>query len=119
MCTRRSSSAPVTRLLWDKMLQDRLVWAIKDDSIRKKLLQEKNLTLSQRALAIAKGSEAADRNLREMKAPKRELDSSSKGATMKTEPVHKVSRKKPSTKHAGLVCHCCGTPGHLATVCRF
>ena len=50
---------------------DRLVWGIKDNSIQKTLLQEKDLTF-QRALAIAQGSltEATDRNLREMKAPK-------------------------------------------------
>ena len=48
----------------DKMLQDWLLWGIKDDSIQKKLLQ------TQRALAIAQRSEAADQNLREMKAPK-------------------------------------------------
>ena len=71
------------------MLRDRLVWGIRDDIIQKKLLQEKELTF-QRALAIAQGSEAADRNLREMKAPKQELDSNSKGITVKSEPVHKV-----------------------------
>ena len=100
------------------MLRDRLVWGIKDDSIQKKLLQEKNLTF-QRALAIAQGSEAADRNLREMKVPKQELDSNSKGVTIKSEPVHKLYGKKPSTRDMGVTCHCCGTPGHLATVCRF
>ena len=102
----------------DKMLRDRLVWGIKDDSIQKKLLQEKDLTF-QRALAIAQGSEAADRNLREMKAPKQELDSNSKGVTVKSEPVHKVSRRNSNTKDLGVTCHRCGTTGHLATVCRF
>ena len=100
------------------MLLDRLVWGIRDDSIQKKLLQEKELTF-QRALAIAQGSEAADRNLREMKAPKQELDYNSRGITVKPEPVHKVFGKKPSTKDMGVTCHRCGTPGHLATVCRF
>ena len=100
------------------MLRDRLVWGIRDDSIQKKLLQEKELTF-QRALAIAQGSEPADRNLREMKAPKQELDSNSRRITVKPVPVHKVCRKKPSIKDMGVTCHHCGTPGHLATMRRF
>ena len=102
----------------DKMFRDQLVWGIRDDSIQKKLLQEKELTF-QRALPIAQGSEAADRNLREMKAPKQKMDSNSRGITVKPEPVHKVCGKKPSTKDMGVTCHHCGTPGHLATLCRF
>ena len=88
----------------DKMLQDQLVWGIRNDSIQKKLLQEKDLTFKQ-AQAIAQGSEAADRNLRGMKAPKQELDSNSKGKTVKSEPVHNVCRRKPSTKDMGMTWH--------------
>ena len=102
----------------DKMLRDRLVWGIKGDSIQKKLFQEKDLTF-QRALAIAQGSEAADRNLREMKAPQQELNSNSKGVTVKLCTVHKVSRRNSNTKDMGVTCHRCGTTSHLATVCRF
>ena len=55
----------------DKMLRTNSYGVLKTTcSIQKKLLQEKDLTF-QRALSIAQESEAADRNLREMKAPKR------------------------------------------------
>ena len=52
------------------MLWDRLTWSIKDNSIQKKLLQEKDLTFQQ-ALVIAQQSEAADQNLRDIKASSR------------------------------------------------
>ena len=102
----------------DKILWDRLVWGSKNDSIQKKLLQEKDLTF-QRALVITQRSEVADQNLRDMKAPKQELNSNSKGVTVKCGPVHKVSRRNSNTKNMGGTCDHCGTPGHLATVCRF
>ena len=47
--------------------------------------------------------------MREMKAPKKELDSNSRGITVKPKPVHMVSRKKPSTKDMGVTCHHFGT----------
>ena len=102
----------------DKMLRDRIVWGIEDENIQRKLLQEADLTLK-RALTIAQSAETANKNLKEMKSPKSELDSSSSsttGVTVKTEPVNKVSGKKPSTKGTGVTCHRCGIAGHLATV---
>jgi len=53
----------------DKMLRDRLVWGINDESIQRKLLQEEDLTL-QKALTLAQGSETAAKNVKEMNAPK-------------------------------------------------
>ena len=104
----------------DKMLRDRLVWGIGDESIQRKLLQEKDLTLQQ-AVTLAQGSETAARNVKEMNAPKyAESDSNnSSRVPVKPEPVNKVAGKKPRTKEGGVTCHRCGTPGHLATVCRF
>ena len=55
----------------DKILRDRLVWGINEESIQKKLLQEKDLTL-QKALTLAKGSETATKNVKEMNAPQQE-----------------------------------------------
>ena len=109
----------------DKMLRDHLVHGVNDDSIRRKLLQEKdaNLTFT-RALSIALGAETADHNLREMKTPVKEA---SAGVSVKSEPVYKVSGKRTTTTtttraptaRAELACHRCGAHGHLAPACRF
>ena len=101
----------------DKMLRDRIVWGITDDNIQEKLLQTSDLTLT-RALAIAHSAETAHKNLKEMKAPPHEPTASVSNSS-KSESVHRMSGKKTTTDTAGVICHRCGTPGHLATTCRF
>ena len=64
----------------DKMLRDRLVWGINDAGIQRKLLQENDPLTLARALTIATGPETADKNLKEMKAPAQELDSTTVAA---------------------------------------
>ena len=49
----------------EKMLHDRLVYGINDPWVQKKLLAEQDLRFA-KALAIAQGSESADRNLKEL-----------------------------------------------------
>ena len=73
---------------------------------------------------MANGTETADKNLKEMKAPAQELDSASSSLAsvkVKSEPVQKIHAKKKlsSNKGAqgGVMCHRCGNPGHLVTTC--
>ena len=102
------------------MLRDRIVWGINNEAIQRKLLQQATLTYA-KAIMLAQGIETANSNLKEMRAPTTELTaSSSTGVTVKTEPVHKMSvkRDKPRQSDSGVICHRCGKPGHLATVCR-
>jgi len=107
----------------DKMLRDRLVWGINDESIQRKLLQEEDLTLK-KALTLAQGSETAAKNVKEMNAPKQECDSSR--VAVKPEPVYKVAGKrlKPQnrTNGGGVTCHRCGThpwsPGNCVQIPR-
>ena len=101
----------------DKMFRDRLVWGVNDDHIRRKLLQEKDKDL-------ALSAETADRSLREMRAPQKELSTSHTGVpvSVKTEPVHNVRPRRrftPRAKEGERTCHRCGAPGHLAPACRF
>ena len=62
-----------------------------------------------KGIELALGVEAASKNLKEMKPDSR------------PEPVHKVylRRPRPNSEAKDVTCHRCGTPGHLATVCRF
>ena len=53
----------------EKMLRDRILCGVNCEGIQRKLLAERELTY-ERALAIAQGSEEADRNLREMRIVK-------------------------------------------------
>ena len=62
------------------MLWDCLVSGINDDNIHKKLLSEPTLTYT-RALEIAQGTEEAEKNIREMRAPQRESDKTGPQAT--------------------------------------
>ena len=110
----------------DKMLRDRLVWGINDAGIQKKLLQENDPLTLARAVIVAQGAETADKNLKEMKAPPQELDSTSSspaGVKVKSEPIQKINAKKKFSARegaqSGVTCHRCGHPGHLATTCRF
>ena len=71
----------------EKMIRDRLVSGINDDNIQKKLLSEPVLSYT-RALEIARGAEVAEKNLREMRAPRRERDTAGPQATGKQDPVY-------------------------------
>ena len=101
-------------LCMDKMLQDRLIWAIKDDSIQKKLLQEKDFSTSPGNSPRVRGSWSKfERN----EGTKAELDFNREGIIYRS--VHEVSKRNPNTTCMGVTCPHCGTPGHLATVCKF
>ena len=95
----------------ERILRDKIVFSINDEVIQKKLLDEPNLTYT-RALELAESAEAAARGQKEMRAPFQPA---------KTEPTHRVTSKSDATdkESKGVVCHRCGKPGHLATVCRF
>ena len=95
----------------ERILRDKLVFSINDEVIQKKLLDEPKLTYK-RALELAESAEAAARGQKEMRTPFQPA---------KTEPIHRATSKSEATdkESKGIVCHRCGKPGHLATVCRF
>jgi len=95
------------------MLHDRLVTGIMDDGIQKKLLAEPKLTYK-RALEIAQGCEEAEKNLREMRAPRCDCDSDSANFSKKDTIQKLTSARIPS----GCTCYCCGKPGHKIIDCK-
>ena len=108
----------------ETMLRDKLACGINDPSIQKKLLAEEGLDFK-RALAIAEGTEAADRDLREMRTPRTEFST-----RVKQEPVNKVqprsekprSSRYPETQNSDArekPCYRCGGTNHKARDCKF
>ena len=65
------------------------------------LLKKTDLTYA-KAVSVVQSFETADKNLKEIHAPKAESTSgSSTGVYVKSEPVHKVSGKRASTTEGG------------------
>ena len=90
------------------MIRDRLVCGICDDAIQKRLLSETDLTYT-KAVSLALGIEAATHNVQELKS-RRDFDASAS----RSQEVHQYT----AASGAKIVCHRCGTPGHIAPKCR-
>ena len=104
------------------LLRDRIVCGINDDTIQRRLLAEKKLTLD-KALEIATGMEAAKQNLSELHGS---------STTPKQEDVHKMAVKPAlncyrcngsshtpdKCKFKTVKCHNCGKMGHVQRACR-
>ena len=84
----------------DKALRDKFVCGLYKESIQRRLLAEADLTLK-KALEIAQGMEAAEKDSKEIKATPSESQ------------VHRVTQQqKPQ-------CHRCLGVGHTGAVCRY
>ena len=109
----------------EKMLRDRIVCGLNCEGIQRKLLAERELTY-ELALAIAQGSEEADRNLREMRIAKSKHIPS---VVVKQEPVNQLSASSTTHKkrNSGWIsqatstkaCYRCNGAGHSANDCWF
>ena len=107
------------------MLRDRIVCGVNCEGIQRKLLVERNLTY-ELALAIAQGSEEADRNLREMRISKSKPTPS---VMVKQEPVNQLSASSttPKKRNSGgksqatltKACYQCDGSGYRTDDCLF
>ena len=108
----------------DSALRDRLVCGIRSESAQKRLLSEADLTLK-KAMELAQGMEAADKNAKSLK----ESDPAIRQIT-KFKPNTQSMYRKPcgrcgKTNHdaqnchfAKATCHACGKIGHIAPAFR-
>lgn len=116
----------------DSLLRDRLVLGIKDESTRKKLLQEKKLTLS-RAIDIGRSGEKTNLRLKELKKPggaddevnvvkynkKKENERQSKSQETRRGSCRYCggNHRRGACPAYGQTCHNCGRKNHFSQVC--
>ena len=89
-------------------LRDRLVCGLCNNSIQKRLLSEANLTFA-KAVEMAQGLEAAERNARKLQGHEET-------------PVNRVSQKgeiAATSKPLEKACYRCGGTGHTPNNCKF
>ena len=89
-------------------LRDRLVCGLSNNSIQKRLLSEVNLTYA-RAVEMAQGLEAAERNAKKLQGHE-------------GTPVNSVGQKggkKVISRPPEKPCYRCGGTGHTSNTCKF
>lgn len=104
------------------MLRDRVICGMKDETLRKRLLADSNLTLK-RVIDEAQASESASRNIIELRNPEQNRIhqvSTYSGTRPKTGAFKKTNaqNKKPDTRSAQQNCFRC-KGRHAADVCKF
>ena len=101
-------------------LRDRLVCAIRSESILKRLLAEADLALKN-AVELAQGMEAAERNAKSLKGIDSAVQKVSIAADGPLVPCYrcgKTSHDQKDCRFREAECHSCGKCGHIATACR-
>ena len=109
----------------NEALRDRLVCGLRSEAIQRKLLTEKDLKFA-KALEIAQGMEAVDRDTLQLKGseaaiqqvtarPKEAFFNNERGQCYR---CGRSNHAATDCRFEDAVCHNCGKKGHLARVCR-
>ncbi len=103
-------------------LRDQQVCGIRSESIQKRLLAEVELTLK-RAVELARGTEAAEKNAKSLKGIDGAVHKVSTGTDQGVTPCYrcgKTSHDQKDCRFREAECHNCGKQGHIASnsVCR-
>ena len=105
----------------DQALRDRLVCGLRSEGIQKRLLTETDLTLK-RAVELAQGMEAADRNAKSLKGSEAVVakvtkDPGGRRSTTACRHCGKNNHEARDCRFRDAKCHQCGKTGHIAPVC--
>ncbi len=107
-----------------EMIRDRLVCGVNDRNIQRRLLQEPALTYKM-AYNIAIAMESVSKNVYDLGKPTiphvQHIQTSSRQQTNSSyNRSHNHSSYQPQSKQqTKIIRHSCGSPGHIATLCRF
>ena len=92
----------------EEALQDRCVCGVKSESLRRRLLLEKELTLA-KATEIAVAMKAADKDNRTIEAKSNETVN-----ILQKPNIQNKEANERTTKPTTPACYCCGRQGHLS-----
>ena len=95
-------------------LRDQFVWGLSSDTIKKRLLGEKDLTY-EKAIELATSIEAANKDVAEMGSK----NSISSGLNYFDDGRKQTGVQRQGTDAGKLACYCCGRRGHISANCRF
>ena len=99
----------------NQMLRDRLVCAVEELKIQRRLLAEPDLTLD-KVFELALAAEAADKNAKDLQPT---MSSTVNRVQHKKSCYHCGDKHSPADcKFRAAECHKCGKKGHIAHVCR-
>lgn len=104
----------------DQALRDRLVCGLRNENIQKRLLAESDLKL-QKAMDLALGMEAADRNAKSLKNPEGTVQKLNVRHTAPSAPCYRCGRTNHAAKDCRFrdaECNFCKKKGHIASACR-
>ena len=101
----------------NEALRDRLVCGLTNVAIQKRLLGEVDLTL-EKAMEIAQGMEAAEKNAKTLKGKDPAVHAVNPGGTTKCFRCAKPGHDPKECRHRDAECHKCKKKGHIAPACR-
>ena len=105
----------------DEALRDRLVCGLSSEGVQKRLLTYADLTLA-KAVEVAQGMEAAERDMQEMKTTELTVRKvSTPSGAVNAKPCYRCGKEGHEPHSCGFkeaICYNCQKRGHLARVCR-
>ena len=105
----------------DEALRDRLVCGLSSEGVQNRLLTYADLTLA-KAVEVAQGMEAAERDMQEMKTTELTVRKvSTPSGAVNAKPCYRCGKEGHEPHSCGFkeaICYNCQKRGHLARVCR-
>lgn len=100
----------------DDCLRDQMIWGVKDNNIKKRLLSENKLTFK-KCVELSVALESANRDVIKLDSEKVNYQGIS---TKKRNHFNKKGKKSMvRTESSKIICYCCGAVGHMKPFCKY